>query len=119
MKLFFIAFVAIIAIASVAFAQTPTLPDYQKDGRLGTTYLCDSNKTTVKDYYHKDGVFAEIRTSSGAIFVNSPMGFYMQAAGSKEMKRLPHKEWDAELEKQSPDAYEIMHFSGPYHCKKQ
>lgn len=119
MKRIFAIVVAIMAISSLALAQMPTLPDYQKDGRLAGTWLCDSGKTTVKGYKHKEWFADETRTSSGWIFVESSKGFYMQAAGSTEMKKVSHPEWDAELQKQSLSVYNDLHGSGPTDCKQQ
>ena len=119
MKRILVIIVAILALSSVAFAQATALPDYQKDDKLIDTYLCDGGKTTVKGYAHNEWMIDEIRTASGDVFVRSSMGLFMQLAGSKEMKRVTHKEWDEALKAKAMAFYNALHNSGPTDCKRQ
>ncbi|MFY9461865.1 MAG: hypothetical protein WAP51_01540 [Candidatus Sungiibacteriota bacterium] len=122
MKRLFAILVAILAVTSVAFAAAPALPDYQKDGRSAYSYLCDADKTTIKNYAHKDWNILELRAASGDVFVDmaskNGFGLFMQLAGFKEMKKVTHKEWDEALTKSALNAYNDLH-GNPNDCKQQ
>ena len=120
MKRIFAILVAVLAISSVAFAQAPALPNYVKDGKVVSTYACDAGKTTVKAYGHKEWWVDEARTASDDVFVDvfvaSSQGFFMQLAGSKEMKKVTHKEWDEALLKSAPAYFYDLHGGGKSDC---
>lgn len=109
MKRFFAAFAAILAISSMAFAGALMLPDYEKNDVLIDTFGCDGGTTDVKEYNHEDWNVIVIRPASSEIFVdmaskNGP-GFFMQAAGSTEMKAITQKEFNEALAKSSPASF--------------
>ena len=105
MKRILAAFVAVLAFTSVAFAAT--LPNYAKDGQLLAKWACDNGKTAVKEYDHSQWDVLEIRPASGEVFVDvvysgkDKPDYFMQAAGSKEMKAVSEKEFFEALEKSS------------------
>ena len=119
MKRTFVILAALLALSSVALAAS-ALPDYQKDGTLTATMLCDNGKTTVKGYANDGWHVIEIRTVAGEVFADmNRTAFFMQSAGSKEMKSgLTHEEWDEALAEKSESAFNRLH-GGPHDCVKQ
>ncbi len=125
MKRFFAIFVAILAISAIsstAFAQAPTLPDYQKDGKLTATYLCDSGKTTVRDYVSPKWTVYEIRTESGRLLMivttQDGWSLFIQDAESATAKEFPLDSFDKIFVNEAPMARASL-MEEQHDCKKQ
>lgn len=121
MKRFFVIMVSLFAVPAVAFAAG--LPDYPKDGKLIWTLSCDAGKAVANGYYDTKGQWDayEYRLASGDVFVeffsgDENDGYHIKLAGSTEMKKVSHNEWDAALKAKSLAVYNFMH-DGATDCK--
>ncbi|MBI2637753.1 MAG: hypothetical protein HYW88_02525, partial [Candidatus Sungbacteria bacterium] len=119
-KRFFSSFAAVLAISSAAFAQVPTLPDYQKDGKPDEAYVCDNGQTTARYYLHDDWSILEVNTASGDVLVDmvgrGGMGFFVKQTGADKMPAVSHEEWDTALLEKAPAVYHALHGTGPSDC---
>ena len=114
MKRILVILVALLAISSLAFAQTPTLPDYRKDGKLNGTWTCDAGKTVVRGYSGSPWNILEIRLAQGDILVymdteddNQVLNllYFIKDNGSSEAKAVRSTEFDKVFAKRAPMAF--------------
>ncbi len=106
MKRFLVAFAAILAVSSVAFAQIPTLPDYEKEAKLIGTAKCDNGETTVTAYRKSEDYFdyfIEVtQTKSGNMFYLMGTGtgphYFMKAAGQPQAEEMDAQSWSKAIQ---------------------
>ncbi|MBI2637754.1 MAG: hypothetical protein HYW88_02530 [Candidatus Sungbacteria bacterium] len=109
MKRIFVFLAALLIIPAIALGIT--LPDYQKDGKVTETWICDHGQTTTRTYADKDEMWAayEITASSGDILVYlqsvNGQGFFMKRAGSSEMAESTFEEFDPLFKKLAPETH--------------